>query len=208
MLAPFTLPAGARLAGRPGRRRRFEPRNMAFRDGLDYWELAGSFSHDGQLPGQGYSCETAGQTAVLAATVREPVGSAVLVQAVYADDYRGRAVTFRGQLRTVGLADQAGLHLAVTGPPDGPLGAPPARPRHQPGRSGQRPGLAPFSSPCMRCLRSLGDPEDLACFGNQFPAVGRRAVGAKGVLERSMMVNPAAFSILAIICWRAPARPP
>ena len=123
MLAPFLPPADARPPGRPARR--FEPRNMAFTDGLDYWELAGSFSDDGQPAGQDYSCTAAGQSAVLAATVPEPAGSAVLVQTIYADDYRGRTVTFRGQLRTTGLAGQAGLHLAVSGPPHGPLGAPP-----------------------------------------------------------------------------------
>ncbi len=123
MLVPFLPRADARPPGRLARR--FEPRNMAFTDGLDYWELAGSFSDDGQRAGQDYSCTAAGQSAVLAATVPEPVGSAVLVQTVYADDYRGRTVTFRGQLRTTGVAGQAGLHLAVSGPPHGPLGAPP-----------------------------------------------------------------------------------
>jgi hypothetical protein len=113
MLAPFLPPADARPPDRPARR--FEPRNMAFTDGLDYWELAGSISDDGQPAGQDYSCTVAGQAAVLAATVPEPVGSAVLVQAIYADDYRGHTVTFRGQLRTTGLAGQAGLHLAVSG---------------------------------------------------------------------------------------------
>ena len=49
---------------------------------------------------------------------------AVLVQAIYAEDYRGRTVTFRGQLRTTGIAGRAGLNLALSGPPDGPLGAP------------------------------------------------------------------------------------
>ncbi|MFZ0189633.1 MAG: hypothetical protein WAL72_22120 [Streptosporangiaceae bacterium] len=123
MLVPFLPRADARPPGRLARR--FEPRNMAFTDGLDYWELAGSFSDDGQRAGQDYSCTAAGQSAVLAATVPEPVGSAVLVQTVYADDYRGRTVTFRGQLRTTDMAGQAGLHLAVSGPPHGPLGAPP-----------------------------------------------------------------------------------
>jgi len=113
MLAPFLPPADARPPDRPARR--FEPRNMAFTDGLDYWELAGSLSDDGQPAGQDYSCTVAGQAAVLAATVPEPAGSAVLVQAIYADDYRGHTVTFRGQLRTTGLAGQAGLHLAVSG---------------------------------------------------------------------------------------------
>ena len=114
MLAPFLPPADARPPGRPARR--FEPRNMAFTDGLDYWELAGSFSDDGQPAGQDYSCAAADQSAALAATVPEPAGSAFLVLAIYADDYRGRTVTFRGQLRTTGMAGQAGLHLAVSGP--------------------------------------------------------------------------------------------
>jgi hypothetical protein len=122
MLAPFLPPAGARSPGRPARR--FEPRNMAFTDGLDYWDMAGGFSDDRQPAGPDYSCAAAGQSAVLAATVPEALGSAVLVQAIYADDYRGRTVTFRGQLRTTGVAGRAGLHLAVSGPPDGPVGVP------------------------------------------------------------------------------------
>jgi hypothetical protein len=125
LLEPFLFPAAVRPPGDTGRRRRFEPRNMAFTDGLDYWELAGSFCGDGQPASQDYSCTAAGQSAVLAATVPEPDGSAVLVQAIYAEDYRGRTVTFRGRLRTTGMAGQAGLHLAVSGPPHGPIGAPP-----------------------------------------------------------------------------------
>ena len=124
MLAPFLPLADARPPGGPGQPRRFEPRNMAFTDGLDYWELAGSFSGDGQPAGPDYSCTAADQSAALAATVPAPAGSAVLVQAIYAEDYRGRTVTFRGQLRAAGVAGQAGLHLAVGGPPDGPLSRP------------------------------------------------------------------------------------
>jgi hypothetical protein len=114
VLAPFLPPADARPPDRPVRR--FEPRNMAFTDGLDYWELAGSFSGDGQPAGQDYSCAAADQSAALAATVQEPAGSAVLVQAIFADDYRGRTVTFGGQLRAAGITGPAGLHLAVSGP--------------------------------------------------------------------------------------------
>jgi len=124
MLAPFLPPTEARPSGGPRQSRRFEPRNMAFTDGLDYWELAGSFSADGQPAGPDYSCTAADQSAVLAATVPEPAGSAVLVQAIAADDYRGRTVTFRGELRTTGIAGQAGLHLAVRRPPEEPVGAP------------------------------------------------------------------------------------
>jgi hypothetical protein len=124
MLAPFLPLADARPPGGPGQPRRFEPRNMAFTGGLDYWDLAGSFSGDGQPASPDYSGAAAGQSGVLAATVPEPAGSAVLVQAIYAEDYRGSAVTCRGQLRAVGVAGQAGLHLAVSGPPDGPLSRP------------------------------------------------------------------------------------
>jgi hypothetical protein len=127
MLAPFRSsrdPLDARPSGRPGQRQRFEPRNMAFTDGLDYWELAGSFSADGRPTGEDYSCTATDRSAVLAATVPEPAGSAVLVQTIYAEDYRGAAVTFRGQLRATGLAGQAGLQLAVIGPPHGPLARP------------------------------------------------------------------------------------
>jgi hypothetical protein len=123
MLAPFLPPADARPGG-PRQSRRFEPRNMAFTEGLDYWELAGSFSDDGQPAGPDYSCTAADRSAVLAATVGEPAGSAVLVQAIAAEDYRGAAVTFRGQLRATSLAGQAGLHLAVRRPPDEPVSAP------------------------------------------------------------------------------------
>ena len=126
VLAPFLPPAEAETARGPIPSRRFEPRNMAFTDGLDYWELAGSFSADGQPAGPDYSCTAADRSAVLAATVPEPAGSAVLVQAIAAADYRGRTVTFRGQLRTADIAGQAGLHLTVRRPPspDGPADAP------------------------------------------------------------------------------------
>ena len=122
MLAPFLPPGYAWPPDRPPRR--FEPRNMAFSDGLDYWELAGGFSDDGQPAGPDYSGTAANQSAVLAATVPEPAGSAVLVQEIAAEDYRGRTVTFRGQLRATGIAGQAGLHLAVSRPPDEPVSAP------------------------------------------------------------------------------------
>jgi hypothetical protein len=117
--SPFLLPAAVRPPGRPGQRRRFEPRNMAFTDGLDRWELAGGFLDAGRPHWQDYSCTAADRSAVLASAVPEPSGSAVLLQTIYAEDYHGAAVTFRGQLRTTGVAGQAGLHLAV-GRPDEP----------------------------------------------------------------------------------------
>jgi hypothetical protein len=124
MRAPFLPAADALPRGRPARR--FEPRNMTFTHGLDYWELAGSLADDGQPAGPDYSGTNADRSAVLAATVPDPAGSVVLFQTIAAQDYRGRTVTFRGQLRTAGIADQAGLHLTVSLPPDsdGPAGVP------------------------------------------------------------------------------------
>ena len=106
--APFLLPRPTGRRAVPGCARCFEPRNMAFTDGLDRWELAGSFLAAGRPHWQDYSCTAADQSAILASAVPEPSGSAVLFQEIYADDYRGRTVTFRGQLRTGGVAGQAG----------------------------------------------------------------------------------------------------
>jgi hypothetical protein len=118
--APFLLPSAVRPPGDPGPRQSFEPRNMAFTDGLDRWELAGSFLAAGRPHWQDYSRTAADGTAVLASAVPEPSGFAVLFQEIYADDYHGRSVTFRGQLRTAGVVGQAGLHLAAGRPVDPP----------------------------------------------------------------------------------------
>jgi hypothetical protein len=94
---------------------RFEPRNMAFADGLHRWQLGGTFlrqatgSHD-----QDYSCTTEDGRVILAAAVPEPAGFAFLSQEINADDYRSRTVAFRGDLRTTD-ADRAGLVLRVVG---------------------------------------------------------------------------------------------
>jgi hypothetical protein len=120
VLAPFLPPAAATPPRHPGLRRRPEPRNMAFADGLDYWELAGDFPGDGQPHWQDYSCTVADRSAVLASAVPEPPGFAVLVQTIDAEDYCGRMITFRGQLRTAGVAGHAGLHLAAGSAVDPP----------------------------------------------------------------------------------------
>jgi hypothetical protein len=52
--------------------------------------------------------------------VPEPRGFAVLVQTIFADDYRGRTVTFRGELRTHDVTGDAGLHLAAGWPHEPP----------------------------------------------------------------------------------------
>ena len=90
-------------------RRRFEPRNMAFTDGLDHWELRGTFLSQGT--GSDYSAITEDGRAILAAAVPEPAGSAVLTQEIEPDDYRGRTVTFRAELRTAEADGRAGLAL-------------------------------------------------------------------------------------------------
>jgi hypothetical protein len=95
-------------------RRRFEPRNMAFTDGLDRWRLGGTFLRQGT--GFDYSAIAEDGRAILAAAGPEPAGFAFLVQEIDADDYRGRTVTFRGELRTANAGGRAGLVLRVTGP--------------------------------------------------------------------------------------------
>jgi hypothetical protein len=117
VLAPFVPSAADRPppAG-PARHRRFGPRNMGFTDGLDWWQLGGDFADAGQSHWQDYSCAAADGSAVLVSAVPEPSGFAVLAQTIYADDYRGAEVTFRGRLRTAGVVGDAGLRLAA-GPP-------------------------------------------------------------------------------------------
>jgi len=95
-------------------RRRFQPRNMAFTDGLDHWQLRGTFLRQGT--GLDYSATAEDGRAILAAAGPEPAGFAFLAQEVEPDDYRGRTVTFRGELRTAAADGRAGLALRVTSP--------------------------------------------------------------------------------------------
>ena len=95
--------------------RRFEPRNMAFTDGLDHWQLRGTFLRQGT--GLDYSATTEDGRAILAAAVPEPAGFAFLAQEIEPDDYRGRTVTVRADLRTTATADgRAGLALRAPSP--------------------------------------------------------------------------------------------
>jgi hypothetical protein len=89
--------------------REFEPRNMAFTDGLDRWQLGGTFLRQGT--GLDYSATAEGGRAILAAAGPEPAGCAFLAQDIDADDYRGRTVTFRAELRTATADGRAGLAL-------------------------------------------------------------------------------------------------
>jgi hypothetical protein len=106
------------LATLPGRRPRYEPRNLDFADGLDRWDLD---SGPGPDPGRpraadgepGYAAAAEGPSVVLSSTPSRPAGSAALIQAIYADDYRGATVTFSGEIRVDPLTGQAGLRLEV-----------------------------------------------------------------------------------------------
>ncbi len=90
----------------------FEPRNLAFTDGLRGWQLVGP--HLRPVTGPDYSCTTEDGRAILTAAVPEPAAFAFLSQEIYAEDYHDRTVTFRGDLRTTDVADRAGLVLRVT----------------------------------------------------------------------------------------------
>jgi len=102
------------LHGRP----RYEPRNLDFASGLDRWDLDSWPGPGPDRPGAAdgepdYAGAAEGPSAVLSSTVPRPAGSATLVQAIYADDYRGTAVTFSGEISGDLLAAQAGLRLEI-----------------------------------------------------------------------------------------------
>jgi hypothetical protein len=105
-VAPGRGLVGSPMAPLPGKRPRFEPRNLTFADGLDRWDLDGGAGHD-------YSATADGPSAVLSSVVPRPAGAAVLVQAIFADDYRGRDVVFSGEISTEPLTEQAGLRLEI-----------------------------------------------------------------------------------------------
>jgi hypothetical protein len=105
-------PPGSPLATLPGRRPRYEPRNLDFTDDLDRWDLESGFRSDAD-PSRDYGAAVDGQDAVLSSAVPRPAGSAALVQAIFADDYRGATVVFRGDIRTERLTEQAGLRLEI-----------------------------------------------------------------------------------------------
>jgi hypothetical protein len=103
------VPGAAFPWGRP----RFEPRNLDFAAGLAGWQLHGP---------DDYSATVEDSTAILAPVVAEPSDRATLVQTIFADDFSGTRVTFRGEFRTDGVTDQAGLCLRIPmkGDPDLP----------------------------------------------------------------------------------------
>ena len=54
-----------------------------------------------------------GPSVVLSSVAPRPAGAAVLVQAIFADDYRGRDVMFSGEISTEPLTEPAGLRLEI-----------------------------------------------------------------------------------------------
>jgi hypothetical protein len=101
---------------------RFEPRNLTFADGLAGWEFGGSF-RDEHSHAADYACAADAGTAVVASAVKEPPGFAALAQSVLIHEYVGRTVTFRAEVRTEGVENEAGLHL-LGGMPTGPVSLP------------------------------------------------------------------------------------
>jgi hypothetical protein len=100
------------MATLPGRRPRYEPRNLDFAAGLDRWDLdAGPGSAPDSEPD--YAAAAEAGSAVLSSSVPRPAGSAALVQAIFADDYRGATVTFSAEIRAGQLTEQAGLRLEI-----------------------------------------------------------------------------------------------
>jgi RNA polymerase sigma-70 factor (ECF subfamily) len=117
---PLPEPAAALAALSPGRRPRYEPRNLAFAEGLDRWLLGGSYTgHASHSHWQDYCCSAADGIAVLSSAVPQPAGFAFLGQEIFADDYRGAVIAFRGEFRIqdagAEAASRAGLFLRVVG---------------------------------------------------------------------------------------------
>lgn len=108
-------PPGWPMGTLPGRRPRYEPRNLDFAAGLDRWDLDCGYRRAETQPpaAAGYSAAAEGERAILSSVGDRPSGAASLVQAVFAEDYRGRTVVFSGEIRTAPLTGQAGLRLEI-----------------------------------------------------------------------------------------------
>ena len=115
LLTPFLdrVPPVGRERPAPGNPPRYEPRNMDFADGLDRWNLAVDLGRWNLEFPEGYVAGAEGPSATLSSAASRPAGSALLLQAIFAEDYRGRAVTFSGEIRTSPRTEQAGLRLLV-----------------------------------------------------------------------------------------------
>lgn len=91
-----------------------EPCNLDFSDGLQGWELRGSFLTDlSENHVHDYTCGTGDGGGFLKAQVRQPLRFADLRQVILADAYRGRSVRFAADVRTADVVDRAALFLSV-----------------------------------------------------------------------------------------------
>ena len=88
---------------------------MTFGEGLEGWLFGGSFTeHASESHWHDYACAVEDGTAVVRSTAPEPAGFAFLGQEVFADDFRGSTVVFRGEFRVQADAPgRAGLFLRV-----------------------------------------------------------------------------------------------
>lgn len=115
--APFPDPGPAPgVPAEPIRPRpRYQPRNMSFSEGLEGWLFGGSFTeHASRSHWQDYTCAVEHSTAVVRSAVPEPAGFAFLGQEVFADDFHGSTVVFRGEFRVQAVTPgRAGLFLRV-----------------------------------------------------------------------------------------------
>ena len=121
---PLPEPEAALAVLSPPVRPRYEPRNLTFAAGLERWRLGGSFiGHASHSHWQDYSRAAGDGIGALFSTVPQPAGWAFLGQEVFADDYRGAMITFRGEFRLpdaagTDAASRAGLFLRVAAEPN------------------------------------------------------------------------------------------
>jgi RNA polymerase sigma factor (sigma-70 family) len=124
------------LAGRPPAPRPDRttgPRNLAFADGLDGWDIGGR--PRGEVAGafwDYYLVAAADGAATLSASVPQPRGNVFLGQAWIAGDDRGATVTLRAEIRAQDVAGHAELSLFITTKPEEPVSPEPAHGRRVP----------------------------------------------------------------------------
>jgi RNA polymerase sigma-70 factor (ECF subfamily) len=125
---PGQLPAPTAAVLQPGPRPRYQPRNMNFADGLVGWMLGGSFTeHASESHWHDYACAAGQQSAALTAVTARPEGFAFLGQEMFADDYLGATIVFRGDVRLAEVAGddsprRAGLFLRINSERDTGIG--------------------------------------------------------------------------------------
>jgi hypothetical protein len=127
LLTPFLdrVPPIAREQSEPDHRFRFEPGNMDFADGLERWNLVGDLGGGNAAAAEGYVAGVDGGSVTVSSAVARPAGRGLLLQGIFAEDYRGLVVTFSGEIRTSDRTERARLRLLIIGHPrpGGPLRA-------------------------------------------------------------------------------------